>query len=430
MKRIKTKKISCWEAISIGIGGMVGGGIFSVLGLSIQLTHGAAPIAFLLGGIISLFTAYSYAHLCVARPSSGGTVYFIDQAYGSGFFTGAINILLWLSYIVMLSVYAYAFGSYCVSFFSEALRPIYIHIAISSVVILLTLLNFLSVKIIGSVENLIVALKLAILCLFIIFGMSGVDTARLSMDEWASPLNILIGGMIIFLAYEGFELIANTAEDIQEPSKNLPRAFYTSVLITIALYMLIAIVTAGSLSLEAIIKTKDYALAEAARPTFGNLGFTLIAIAAMLSTSSAINATIYGTTRISYIISVDGELPEFLEKKIWDRPIAGLLITSILTLIMANFFDLEDLALMGSAGFLFIFAAVNGANMIINKQKTNHRIISFVGMCLCLTAVGSLVWYTIITEPASLFFLFGMVLLSALIEAIYQFGCKRKIKLG
>jgi len=106
------RKIGFWEAFSIGVGGMIGGGIFAVLGLSIQLSKGASPIAFLLAGVIALLTAYSYARLSVRFPSEGGTVEFIVRAYGNSLISGTLNILLLLSYIIMISLYAYAFGSY------------------------------------------------------------------------------------------------------------------------------------------------------------------------------------------------------------------------------------------------------------------------------------------------------------------------------
>ena len=146
------------------------------------------------------------------------------------------------------------------------------------------------------------------------------------------------------LAYEGFELIANSAQDVRNPAKTLPRAFYTSVGFVLVLYVLIAVVTVGTLPVDKIIDAKDYALAEAARPFLGQTGFLLIAVAAMLSTASAINATLYGTARLSYIIAKDGELPEVLEKKVWNEPIEGLLLTSGLTLIIANTVNLSSMS--------------------------------------------------------------------------------------
>ena len=164
-------------------------------------------------------------------------------------------------------------------------------------------------------------------------------------------MHLIAGGMIIFLAYEGFELIANTAKDVSNASNTLPRAFDSSVGIVIILYVLIAIVTVGTPPVDKIVAAKDYALAETARPSLGQARFILIAIAAMLSTASAINATVCGAARLSYVIAKDGELPRTLEKKSWGRPIEGLLITSGLTLLIANLADISSMATMGSADF-------------------------------------------------------------------------------
>ena len=111
------KTIGFWSAFSIGIGGMIGGGIFAVLGLSVTLSHGGTPIAFAIAGLIALVTSYSYSKLSVTFPSSGGTVEFLNQGIGTGVLTGGLNILLWISYVVMLSLYSHAFGSYGATFF-------------------------------------------------------------------------------------------------------------------------------------------------------------------------------------------------------------------------------------------------------------------------------------------------------------------------
>ena len=152
-------------------------------------------------------------------------------------------------------------------------------------------------------------------------------------------MQIVAGGFITFLAYEGFELIANAAKDTRDPGKTLPRAFYSAVLFVIVLCVLVAVVTVGNLPLQEIVDPKDYALAAAAKPLMGGAGFTLIAIAALLSTASAINATLYGAARLSYIIAREGELPDVLEERIWRKPVLGLLITAGLTLIVANWLD-------------------------------------------------------------------------------------------
>lgn len=240
---------------------------------------------------------------------------------------------------------------------------------------------------------------------------------------------MVAGGMIIFLAFEGFELIANSAQYIKDPAKTLPRAFYASICFVIVLYILIAIVTIGNLPLAKIIDAKDYALAEAAKPLLGQAGFILIAVAAMLSTASAINATVYGATRLSYIIAKDGELPEVLEKKTWNEPIAGLLITSVSTLFIANLFDLSSISIMGSAGFLLIFAAVNCANVKLAKQTKSKRWLSVLGAALCLFALASLIWQTAQRSPQRIWILVVMAGTAFCIEATFRLFTERKIRL-
>jgi hypothetical protein len=419
-----------WEVTAIGVGGMVGGGIFAVLGLSVELAGGGAALAFLVAGIVALVTSYSYVQLSVTYPSQGGTVAFLDRAFGAGLLTGSTNILLWISYIVMLSVYAYAFGSYGASFFPADSQQFWKHMLITGSVVTISGLNLLNARLIGEAEDLIVLLKLVILSLFIGVGIWGVDSTRLAPSTWSSPLDLVAGGMIIFLAYEGFELIANTAQDVRDAPRILPRAFYSSVCFVIVLYVLVAVVTVGSLPVDKIVFAKDYALAEAARPSFGHAGFILIAVAAMLSTASAINATIYGAARLSYVIAKDGELPAILERKAWGEPIEGLLITSGVTLLIANLVDLASMSMMGSAGFLLIFAAVNGANVALAKDTQSKKYLSLIGVGLCLGALGSLIWHIGNSSPRQLWFLFAMTGTAFIIELAFRVVTGRTIKLS
>jgi amino acid transporter len=414
------QKVGYWEATAIGVGGMVGGGIFAVLGLSVDLAHGGAPLAFLIAGTIALVTAYSYTRLSVAFPSQGGTVAFLDRAFGPGLLTGSANILLWISYMVMLSLYAYAFGSYGATLMPTDAQGVWKHILISSSVVVITGLNLFSARLIGEAEDWVVLVKLVILGLFIAAGIAGVDGDRLAVEAWSSPLHLVAGGMIIFLAYEGFELIANTAGDVHDPARTLPRAFYSAVVFVIVLYVLVAAVAVGTLPVEEIVAAKDYALAQAAEPFLGQAGFTLIAVAAMLSTASAINATTYGAARLSYMIAKDGELPAVLERKIWNKPIEGLLITSGVTLLVANLVDLSSLSTMGSAGFLLIFAAVNAANARLARETESRRWLSLGGVALCLGALGTLLWQTALTAPGRIWILVAMMAAAFTIEFAFR----------
>jgi amino acid transporter len=420
------KKIGYWEVVAIGIGGMVGGGIFAVLGLAVQLAHGGTPLAFGIAGLVAVFTTYSYAKLSVAFPSQGGTVTFLDRAFGAGVLVGSLNILLWVSYVVMLSLYSYAFGSYGATFLPAAWQALGRHLLMTASIVGITILNLMNAKAIGRAEGWIVGLKLTILIIFVGVGLRGISVPRLLPSAWAPPVQLVSGGFIIFLAYEGFELIANAAQDTREPRRTLPRAFYSAVFFVIALYVLVAIVTVGNLPVSQIVDARDYALAAAAKPFMGQAGFTLIAIAALLSTASAINATLYGASRLSYIIAVDGELPHTLEKKIWNQPILGLLITAALTTLVANLFSLSGISTMGSSGFLLIFAAVNFANVRLAKKTGSRHWISIIGVLSCLLALAALLWQTAHDAPLTILTLVGMLGLSVGIEVLNRMTSRRK----
>jgi len=185
----------------------------------------------------------------------------------------------------------------------------------------------------------------------------------------------------------------------------------------------------GNLAVDKIVAAKDYALAEAARPFLGQAGFTLIAIAAMLSTASAINATLYGAARLSYSIARDGELPAMLERKVWGQPVEGLLITAGLTLFVANVFDLTSISTLGSAGFLLIFAAVNTANARHAPHTKSLAWISAAGAVACLAALVALIWQTARSGPMKLWVLAAMIALAVTIEGMYRLT-KREIHLN
>jgi amino acid transporter len=250
------QKIGYWPVVAIGIGGMVGGGIFAVLGISVQMTRGGAPVAFLVAGLVALASAYAYTQLSTTFPGQGGTVVFLDRAFGPGLLTGAANILLWISYIVMLSLYAFAFGSYAAALFPPGSRRIWSHVLTSAAVIGVTGLNFLNVETIGRAETWIVAAKIGILLFFIAAGAWTIDASRMAVADWPPPAALLAGAMVIFLAYEGFELIANTAGDVRNPRRTLPRAYYSSVGFVVLLYVMVAAVTVGNLPLAQIVDAK------------------------------------------------------------------------------------------------------------------------------------------------------------------------------
>jgi amino acid transporter len=411
-------KLGFLAVTAIGVGGMVGGGIFAVLGLAVQLARGSTPLAFAVGGAIALVTGFSYARLAVRYPSRGGTVIFLDRVFGVDLVTGSLNNLLWASYVVMLALYAYAFGSYA-SALVGGRHAVLLHVLISAGILGPAVLNLLDAELIGRVETYIVVVKITVLVGFIAVGAAGVDAARLAPATWAPGSEIVAGGLIIFVAYEGFELITNAAEDVRDV-KILPRALYASIAGVIVLYVLISAVAVGSLPVPQVVAAKEYALAAAAEPVLGRAGFAAISVAALLSTLSAINATLYGAGRLSYTIAREGELPAALERNVWRQPVEGLLITAALALVLANLGDLSSISTLGSAGFLLVFAAVNAANARRADERLHARLLSAVGALACAGALVALVAHAATTDPSSLWLLAALLGAPTLIELVFR----------
>ncbi len=419
MQQKEKRKIGLVGAIAIGIGGMVGGGIFAVLGEAVSISHGATPVAFLAAGLVALLTAFSYARLSVAYPNRGGTVFFIDTAFGNNLASGSVNLMLWLSYLVTIALYAVAFASYAQTFFTSPVSSFLNHALISAAIILPTLINLLSATFVSRSETFIVILKLLLLALIIVLSLPHLEVQHIAPAHWGSPLAVISAGMIIFVAYEGFELIANAAEDIDDPGRNLPRAFIASVVIVMALYIVIAAITVSAVSETELAAAKDYALAVAARPALGQTGFVIVAVAALLATFSAINATIYGNARLGYTLAKEGELPETFDREVWNEPLPGVLFTAALSLIIANTIELSEIAIIGSAGFLLIFALVNAAAYKERRTIGGAGIVALAATLLSVAALAVLLLHTYEENARAVFVFAAFIAVAVIFELLY-----------
>ena len=414
----QTRTVGLIGAVSIGVGGMVGGGIFAVLGEAVSFAGGATPLAFLFAGLIALLTAYSYAKLSVHFQNRGGTVYFVDQTFNHNLLSGSLNLFLWLSYLVTISLYAKAFSSYAQTFLDSP--SVWIaHLLISVAIILPMLINLISSGFVSRSETFIVGIKLILLLLIMSFGAATIDPVRVEPANWSPLLSVFAAGMIIFVAYEGFELIANSAEEIKRPERNLPRALYISVVGVLILYIGIALVVVGSVPQEKLLQAKDYALAIAAEPALGEFGFQLVAIAALMATFSAINATIYGNARLGYLLAKEGELPEVLDHQKHQIPINGILTIAVISLLLANSIDLTEIAIIGSAGFLLIFSIVNFSAYKLRAQIGANRWIVLLAFLASSIALLVLLYETLITNPLAISVFAGFIAVSVIFEWFY-----------
>jgi amino acid transporter len=421
-------QIGMAAAVSIGIGGMVGAGIFSILGVVAQAAGNAMWLAFAIGGAVALLSTYSYAKLGATFPSAGGAVHFLVKGFGDGVLAGGLNLFMWAGYIISLALYATAFGSYGATFITAAASPLLIKGLAICAVLLLTLLNAFGAKIMGRGETFIVAVKVAILVLFAAAGLFFIKPGNLSPALWPDAKAVLFGAGVLFIGYEGFGLVTNAAGDMRNPRAMLPRALYASVILVIIIYLAVAFTVSGNLSNAEIERARDYALAEAARPFLGEFGFRLIAIAALFSTASAINATLFGSANVCYMIARDGELPARLSRTEWKDATGGLLLTAGLVVVVTLLFDLSGIAMMGSAAFLLVYAAVNAGHLRVLKETGANPVIVWLSLITCLAMFAILGVYTWQQQPAAIVALIAIAAAAFAAEWAYRRWTGRTIR--
>jgi len=373
-------------------------------------------------------STYSYAKLGATFPSAGGAVHFLVKSFGDGVLAGGLNLFMWAGYIISLALYATAFGGYAATFVTATPSPLLLKSLAVVPVVVLTLVNAFGATLMGRWETVIVVVKVAILVLFAAVGLCFIRPGYLSPELWPEPKSVLFGAGVLFIGYEGFGLVTNAAADMRDPRKLLPRALYTSVILVIALYLAVSLTVTGNLSDYEIEQSKDYALAEAAKPFLGQFGFRLIAIAALFSTASAINATLFGSANVCYMIARDGELPAGLSRTEWkDATTSGLLLTAGLVVVVMLIFDLSGIAMMGSAAFLLIYAAVNAGHLRVLDQTGANAIIVWLSLLTCLAMFAVLCVYTYQEQPRAIAALILIAAASFAAEWAYRRWTGRRI---
>ncbi len=419
-KKLKINSISLPAAISIGIGGMIGAGIFSILGVVAETAGAAMWVSFLIGGVIALFCTYSYAKLGARFPTAGGAVQFLVEGFGVGPLSGSVNIFMWLGYIISIALYAHGFAAYFIALFTLNQTSMNTRFVACGIVLFFNVLNMLGAQIVGQSELLIVAIKVSILAVFALIGLFYIHPQNLAISHWGNWTHIIFGAGILFIGYEGFGLITNAAADLDDPQSTLPKALYWCVFLVIAIYVLVSITVVGNLSAAEISASGDYALAEAAKPFLGELGFKLIAVAALFSTASAINATLFGAANVCYMVAKDGELPDRLDRKLWRNASGGLMITAALSILFILLFKLSGIAMMGSGAFLLIYAAVNAAHLKVTDKTGGKRCLVWISLLLCLGLFILLEIYTFQQTPLAVYVMLILLLGSFIFERVFR----------
>ncbi|MDX1803398.1 MAG: APC family permease [Alcanivorax sp.] len=420
--------IGIGSAVAMGIGAMVGAGIFSLLGEASSISGSAVYLSFIFGGVIALFSAYSLGKLGARYPSSGGIIEYLTQAYGVGTFVGTMGVMLFFAAVVSLSLVAKAFGNYAVTFLPAGQHSLlWHHIFSVGIVVLFVLVNLKGARDVALWERITVGIKFLILCGLSVAGIACLKPALLSPHFYPPAHQVLFSLAITFFAYEGFRVITNTAEDMADPARTLPRAMILSVLLVMGLYVAISFAVFGNLPVDQVIASKDFALAEAARPIFGEAGFRVVALTALIATASAINANLYAVTNVTYRMAKDGELPAK-----FGRPIGhsreGLVVSGVLVVVLSLLFDLSEIAAIGSVSILFIHAITHAGHLRLARQTGASRPLLWLALVSCLAAITLSLIYISQASSRVLWVLAGFVIVALATELFMQLVIQREIR--
>ncbi len=420
------KAFGLWSAVFLGIGSMVGAGIFVLLGEAGAIAGNLVWVSFLFGGVIALLSGYSLSKLAITYPSRGGVVEYLVQCYGEGVFSGSMSVLFYLSAMVAIAMVVKTFGTYATMMTVGHDSVLWTDIYAVSILLLFMLINLAGSTLIARSENVIVLTKLSIIVLFTIIAFFYIDPRLLSLKDAPPIKNVFSSIALTFFAYEGFRVITNTAEDMENPSQTIMRAMTLAIVLVMALYIAVTFAVFGNLPLPEIIKAQDYALAEAAKPAFGQTGFTIMTIAALISTASSVNASLYAVANVTYQMAKNGELPTVYKRNVWNS-YEGLIVSTMILIIFVLFFDLTQIAAIGSISILILHGLVHIGHLLKINETGASKVLVALAIVTIVIAVILALNYTSAHIPNVGYFLAGGFVIAFGIEIALRLITKRVI---
>ena len=305
------------QAAFIGVGAMVGAGIFSLLGPAGEVAGAAVWLSFMIAGFIAFLQGYSFAKLGSRFPSGSGMIEYVSRGFGPGHFTGMSAWLVYATNIIVTSMVAVSFGAYASSMFTGSNAT---WAKVFAVVIILAMgtLNVIGSGAVAKVQGMIVRVVIGILVFFSIVTLANANWSLLAFSGYPSMRQIVSSVALTFFAFLGFGVISFTAKDLSNPSRELPRAMYIALSIAAVVYIAISLGVYGTLTVNEVIASGGTALAEAARPTLGNAGYWLMAVTALFATAGATNSGIYPTAGLSKDLAAKKQFPPVLGRN-WGR---------------------------------------------------------------------------------------------------------------
>ena len=382
---------------------MIGAGIFVLMGQIAELVGNLFPLAFLAGAVVVGFSAYSYVKFSNTYPSSGGVAMFTRKAYGPGTMAGTFALLMYVSMVIAESLVARTFGAYTLRLFDVENTTFLVSVLGVLLIAVAYIVNISGNKTIERTANVTAVIKIAGIAVLALAGLAVAGFP--SVKSWgAAGQGVATGGGFNFvaalalsiLAYKGFTTITNQGGDIIDPHRNLGRSIILSVLVCTVIYTLLALSVAGSLSVEEIITAKNYALAAAAKPVFGELGLLFTVLLAIVATVSGLIASVFSASRMLAMLSDMKQLPRLYRG--FKNP--GLVFTVALAIALTVFFDLTRIASIGAIFYLIMDIAIHwGLFRYLLKDTKANPVIPIIAMVMDVVILGTFLLLKFESDP-------------------------------
>ena len=352
--------ISLVSAAAMGVGGMMGAGLYTLLGLATVSTGSLLPFAFLAAGFAAAFSVYSYAKLGSKYPSRGGAAEFLLQEFGEGVVSGGLNVFQYVAYLIATALYAAGFAEYMRVVLGGDL-PSWAPKAIGAgIVLVFMLVNIVGTKLVGRAEMAIIAIEAAILLGFVLLGVGKADFSQVFGGEHTNgALGVITGAALLYVTYQGFGVVTNTSGEMLHPNKELPRAMFSALAIVAVVYLVVSTLVVSLLSVSKMQQDAGHVLADAGEAVLGNVGFLVISGAAILATASAVNATIFAASNIGYDVSQNRQISAAMTRTVWRSAPVSLFVSALVTILFVVFFPLSAVGQMTSLAFLVVYGAVS-----------------------------------------------------------------------
>jgi amino acid transporter len=429
--RKRNKALGIPELIAIALGGMVGGGIFTILGISVSMIGALTPIAIIMGGILAALAAYSYIKLGVYYKDEGATYSFYKRTFpNSPFAASLIGWWVIFGYISTLALYSYTFASYAISGFAFADSELVRKLVAGAIIAVFMIINVWSVKGMGKIEDLMVYTKLIILVVisFVLINNSHASLPTLLQNNSDITIfDILIVASITFVAYEGFQLVINAVNEMERPERNIPRAIYSAIFLAILIYLVISLGAILAIPFEDIIKNKEYALASGAEKILGHWGTELVILGALLATSSAISGTVFGASRQMAVIAKDGYFPAILAKRKNQIPVYAIITMSSMAFCLVLAGSLEVILEFGSVTFLLVSLLMAYANYTIHDLTDSSVFLTVFSLFGLFLGTVFIIYFEISTHIQQMIFIGGLYGILTLGSWLYSRGKKISI---